>query len=60
MADKLRCENCGSERCVAIIYGMPSHDLFLEAEEGKVKLGGCCVTGSDPAYFCKDCEHKWG
>jgi hypothetical protein len=29
------------------------------AEEGKIKLGGCCITDSDPEYYCKNCENEW-
>lgn len=38
---------------------MPSHELFQEAEAGKVKLGGCCIIEGGPEYFCKDCENEW-
>ena len=44
---------------INILYGMPTHEVFLMAEEGKIKLGGCCVTDLDPEYFCKNCEHEW-
>jgi len=39
---------------------MPTHEAFQMAEEGKIKLGGCCITDSDPEYYCKDCENEWG
>lgn len=54
-----RCPRCGSKNSVKIIYGMPSYELFQEAEVGKVKLGGCCITEGASEYFCKDCEHEW-
>ena len=54
-----KCPHCGSLNVVRILYGMPTHEAFLLYEEGKIKLGGCCITDSDPEYFCKDCEHEW-
>ena len=54
-----QCPNCGSKDTLKIIYGYPSHELFLKAEAGKVKLGGCCLSIDSPEYFCKDCEHEW-
>ncbi len=54
-----KCSNCGSTNVLGILYGMPTHDAFLKAEAGEIKLGGCCITDSDPEYYCKDCEHEW-
>jgi len=54
-----QCPKCGSKNSVKIVYGMPSHELFQEAEAGKVKLGGCCIIEGGPEYFCKDCENEW-
>ena len=54
-----KCPNCGSTNVLGILYGMPTHEAFLKAEAGEIKLGGCCITGSDPEYYCKDCEHEW-
>lgn len=54
-----RCPKCGSLNVIKILYGMPSHEAFILSEEGKIKLGGCCITGSDPEYFCKGCENEW-
>ena len=44
---------------IRIVYGLPSYDLFLEGEAGKVKLGGCCIEENSPEYFCKDCNNEW-
>jgi hypothetical protein len=33
-----------------------SEELRKEIDERKVKLGGCCVTENDPAYYCNDCK----
>jgi len=54
-----KCPNCGSTNVLGILYGMPTHEAFLKAEAGEIKLGGCCITGNDPEYFCKDCENEW-
>lgn len=54
-----KCPKCGSKNSVKIVYGMPSYELFQEAEAGKVKLGGCVIIEGNPEYFCKDCEYEW-
>ena len=43
------------------MYGYPSHDAFIEAEKGNIKLGGCevFVGGGQPDCFCKECEYEW-
>lgn len=53
------CPNCGSTNVLGILYGMPTHEAFLKAEAGEMKLGGCCITDCDPEYYCKECEHEW-
>lgn len=54
-----KCTNCGSMKTLKIIYGMPTHDTFLKAEEGKIKLGGCLVMDNNPEYYCSDCNFEW-
>jgi DNA-directed RNA polymerase subunit RPC12/RpoP len=54
-----KCPKCGSKNSVAIVYGMPNYKLGLEAEAGKVKLGGCEITLGNAEYCCKDCGHEW-
>lgn len=54
-----KCPNCGSKKTLKIIYGMPTHDTFLKAEEGKIKLGGCLVMDSNPEYYCSECNFEW-
>ena len=54
-----KCPKCGSKNLVKIVYGIPSYELFQEAEVGKVKLGGCVIIEGNPEYFCIDCEHEW-
>ena len=52
--------HCGSSKSVIrIVYGMPGFDLQQEELEGKIMLGGCCVTDDDPDWHCKECKHEW-
>lgn len=51
-----RCRVCGSTRVVAILYGYPTPDVWMDAEAGRVALGGCCLTGADPSWRCLDCH----
>ncbi len=53
------CPKCNSKNDVSIVYGLPDEKLGKEAEEGKIHLGGCCVTGNDPKWHCNDCENDW-
>ena len=51
-----KCPICTSADVVDIIYGIPSYELFQQAENRKVALGGCCITDDDPKWKCLDCE----
>jgi len=56
---KLRkCPRCGSRGIARILYGHPdpSETLFQDLREGRVVLGGCCITDDDPAWQCTSCE----
>ena len=52
-----KCPVCGSARIANILYGLPafSEKLQIGIEEGRARLGGCCVTGNDPKWECSDC-----
>lgn len=52
------CPNCGHSPVAEIHYGLPAFDEELERalKSGLVTLGGCCVTGDDPAWECLNCE----
>jgi len=39
--------------------GRTGFDLQQEEQEGKIILGGCCVTDDDPDWHCKECKHEW-
>jgi hypothetical protein len=54
------CPQCGSADAVPIAYGLPSFDMFEEAERGEVALGGCIVSGNDPAWQCTSCKQRFG
>lgn len=52
------CPNCGSKRIAEILYGEPSisPELQTELKNGTIILGGCLLTGYDPAWGCVDCN----
>lgn len=52
------CPNCGSEKIADILWGYPgySEEMEKQIEEGKLVLGGCCVTDHDPEWECVECE----
>ena len=55
-----KCPKCSSSKgVIRIVYGMPGFDLQQEELEGKIMLGGCCVTDDDPDLHCKECKHEW-
>ena len=53
-----KCPECGSIRIANILYGLPvfSSQLRKEKEEGKIVLGGCCVSNDDPSWQCVNCN----
>lgn len=55
---KYSCPNCQSKNTCRIQYGLPEYTEKLERdiEAGRVYLGGCEITGSDPNRYCNDCE----
>ena len=50
-----RCPACGEAAVVSIAWGFPTEAVFEDADAGKVVVGGCVVTGDDPAWRCKAC-----
>lgn len=59
---KITCPHCGSTNVAGILWGMPMFDEELrhELDEGRIVLGGCCVSGADPDWHCNDCGHEFG
>ena len=49
------CQECGSKKIAEIIYGFPNDEDFEDEAAGRVILGGCVATGSDPNWQCLDC-----
>jgi hypothetical protein len=43
-----RCPRCGSQHVVKIVYGYPSREMFEDAREGRIALGGCTVWADSP------------
>lgn len=63
MEDNLStCPNCGSDNVAEILWGLPSftEELQKELAEGKVVLGGCCVSSDDPKFKCNNCGQRFG
>jgi predicted RNA-binding Zn-ribbon protein involved in translation (DUF1610 family) len=51
------CPRCGEEIIpTPIRYGYPSVDMFLEAEAGSIRLGGCMVGPESPEFACPACD----
>lgn len=53
-----KCPSCGSKKIAKILYGLPafSEKLQKDMDEGKIVLGGCCITDEDPTWQCVECE----
>lgn len=49
------CPGCGGKKTRGIMWGMPAGPM------GEwIEIGGCCITGNDPVWFCGECRHSWG
>ena len=53
-----KCPQCGSAKIANILYGLPifSPELEKELKDGKIELGGCCISDDDPIWKCTECE----
>jgi len=54
-----RCPDCSSDNVARIVYGYPDLKMMDDEQEGRIKLGGCCVTEDDPEWHCWMCERDW-
>src|SRR5437867_5343122 len=58
-----RCPACGSGRLARIVYGLVPPDAMGELRDaldrGKIVLGGCLMTGDNPAWRCRACGREW-
>jgi len=53
----MECPACGSNKIAVIFYGMPAFsEVEKDIEEGKIVLGGCCISDDDPTWKCIACE----
>jgi hypothetical protein len=53
-----KCPQCGSTKIADILHGMPDYspDLEKRIEDGRIALGGCCISNDDPKWKCTECE----
>ncbi len=58
---KFVCPHCGSKNTVPIMYGLPvfSPQMEKKLNEGRLQLGGCCLTGNDPDRYCNNCQKEF-
>lgn len=57
--EKPVCPECGSDKIIPILYGLPRPELVRKAVFGKVILGGCVVHENGPDLFCCSCGARW-
>ena len=59
---KLKCPKCGNRNIAKYLWGMPAFTKQLEEdlEAGRVILGGCMITESDPKFHCNNCKKDFG
>jgi len=53
-----RCPNCGSDRIVRIVYGLPPEELAAAEARGELILGGCMSSPASPTWGCAACHWK--
>ena len=53
-----KCPKCGG-KVVPILYGEPTAQAYEEYLQGKLVLGGCCITDNDPDWECLGCEQQF-
>jgi len=51
-----RCPRCGAETVVEIVWGLPTPEVWTEALEGNIVLGGCERDDGDPSWKCTGCN----
>lgn len=47
------------DKVIPIVYGHPNKGLIKKSNKGKVKLGGCNITGCDPHWYCNRDENEF-
>jgi hypothetical protein len=53
------CPACGSDRVVPIEHGLPGADMAIEEQAGRIVLGGCEISDSNPQWACRSCDRRW-
>jgi hypothetical protein len=53
-----KCPACGGKKIAQIQYGLPAFDAEMDEklQQGKIVLGGCCITDCDPRWQCVECN----
>ena len=54
-----KCPKCGKTTVVKILYGMPTEESMQLAEEGKLVIGGCCITEKNPDWAWTNCKVEY-
>ena len=56
------CPKCQSANTCEIRYGyLGDEEKYLKlVAEKKIYSGGCCIGDDSPAWYCNNCENKWG
>ena len=56
--DELRsCPRCHADiEPVPMVYGLPTRETWLEAQSGRIRLGGCVIGDESPDYACPECD----
>jgi hypothetical protein len=52
------CPADGSKKVAQILYGLYrkySPELMQKIKDGKIVLGGCCISDDDPSWRCINC-----
>ncbi len=50
------CPTCQStSNVIRIVYGRPGPALVEQANQGSVRLGGCCIPEDVKHFHCKKC-----
>jgi len=55
-----KCPKCKAGKLLLIVYGYPTKVAEEAAKEGRILLGGCCITDNDPTFECNKCGEKFG
>ena len=55
-----KCPKCNrDDQVIPILFGMPGPEMIEAEQRGEIKLGGCCISGMEPEYYCKRCDYDF-